>query len=152
MAHSKFCNAAGLVLCAGIALIGVSGAARASASKKPASTTEAPSAEGAPQPMTQDKKAPSSAAKPDKNVFEREFLVAFADAAASSRRAEIFARHSLREVERVGSGELYLVEAPKGTDAKTLIKAVSLEPGVRYIEPNLRMSIMPVPGNNSADE
>lgn len=68
-----------------------------------------------------------------------QLLVAFQDASASARRAGLFAKYGLTEIEKVGSSELYLVKLPAGADLADTQKRLTAEPGVRYAEPNAIM-------------
>jgi hypothetical protein len=68
-----------------------------------------------------------------------QLLVAFENTEASAKRAALFAKHGVKEVEKVGSSELWLVNLPAGAKLEDVQKAISSEPGVRYAEPNLVM-------------
>jgi hypothetical protein len=82
--------------------------------------------------------------KPD--AVENEYLIAFKDQAAVDGRASLFAKHKAVEKEKVGSGHLYLIEVEGDSDV--IIKALEAEPGVRYVEPNLKMRIQPLPSHD----
>ncbi len=68
-----------------------------------------------------------------------QLLVAFKDAKAATKRAEIFKAAGGHEVEKVGSSELYLVAFPEGSDLKAAQDKLAKSEGVRYAEPNLIM-------------
>lgn len=98
-------------------------------------TTDAPKPpQGAPV------KTPSTSAVP------REFLVAFTDDKTAEGRAEMFARHQVKEVNKVGSTATYLVRTESDVDGKELIAQLQAEKGVRYVEPNLRYRLFPMKG------
>lgn len=99
-----------------------------------APATDAPQVQGAPV------KTPSTSAVP------REFLVAFTDDKAAEGRADMFARHQVREVNKVGSTATYLVRSEVDVEDKALIAQMQGEPGVRYVEPNLRYRLFPMKG------
>lgn len=65
-----------------------------------------------------------------------QLLVAFENSAAAAKRAPIFAKYQVKEVEKVGASELYLVKLPDGAKLEDLRQKISAEPGVRYAEPN----------------
>ena len=74
----------------------------------------------------------------------RQFLVALSDEATVSKRASLWKKYSAKELEKVGSSALFLIEFAEGSDGKKLVKDLAKEPGVRYAEPNLIMKTMPV--------
>ncbi len=78
---------------------------------------------------------------PRRDTIDRQLLVAFKDEKEAAKRAEIFKKHDLKELQKVGTSPLYLVETKAGVDIKKLQKTIGAEPGVRYAEPNMRMKI-----------
>lgn len=76
------------------------------------------------------------------NTIPGEYLIAFESPAAASKRADLFKRHGATEKQKVGAGHLYLIEVQG--DSKEIIAAMEKESGVRYIEPNLKMHLMPM--------
>lgn len=100
---------------------------------------------GDPELQTESPQGSQGAAvkTPSQNTVPREFLVAFQDDKAAEGRAEMFARHDVEEVEKVGSTATYLVRSSADVDSKTLIKKMESEKGVRYVEPNIRYRLFP---------
>jgi len=79
---------------------------------------------------------------PPVNAVKGRILVAFADEAAAKKRAEIFARYKAKEIERIGSTPLYLIEVGPEISVKEVIAKISKEPGVRYAEPDIIVKTM----------
>ncbi|MBS1985240.1 MAG: hypothetical protein JST16_13805 [Bdellovibrionales bacterium] len=98
--------------------------ANASASKKPATA-----------PTT-----PKTGAQ-----VEREYLVSFEPGVNAEDRHALLAAQGLKELERVGSSELYLVQFPEGANAQATMEKLKHSPGVRYVEPNLKMRLFKDP-------
>ena len=70
---------------------------------------------------------------------EKQLLVAFTDDAAAQKRSDIFAKYKAKELQRVGSTHLYLIEIPNEKDLSQVQKSLSQTPGIKYAEPNLKM-------------
>lgn len=68
-----------------------------------------------------------------------QLLVAFKDASSASKRVKIWKKHHVKEIEKVGSTDLYLVEVSDSADLRKVKKAITAEPGVRYAELNAMM-------------
>ena len=80
-------------------------------------------------------------AKPARSSSDLQLLVAFKDESVAASRADVFKKFSAKEIEKVGSTPLYLIELPEGSDLKKTQAEIAKEPGVRYAEPNIKMKI-----------
>lgn len=78
-------------------------------------------------------------AEPTPRETAAQLLVAFQSEKAAEKRIELFQKYNLKEVERVGSTPLFLVNVPEGASLKELQNKLAAEVGVRYAEPNQRM-------------
>ncbi len=70
---------------------------------------------------------------------QRELLIAFKSSEAAAARAALFKKHDLREIQKVGTSDLYLVEVNGARAVKDVQALVQKEEGVKYAEPNSRM-------------
>jgi hypothetical protein len=94
-------------------------------------------ANGAKTPVSTQESSP-----PKVNAVANQYLVAFKDDAAAQTRVEVFARLGIKEIERVGTSQLYLIEVPAGDTQAAKLAELKSSQGVRYVEPNLKMRIM----------
>ena len=78
----------------------------------------------------------SKPAKPDRPHVPGQLLVAFESDEVAAKRADLFSKYHAKEIEKVGSSQLYLIQLPEGADLKSVQEAIRKEPGVRYAEPN----------------
>ncbi|MCZ7598003.1 MAG: hypothetical protein M5U09_10095 [Gammaproteobacteria bacterium] len=79
-------------------------------------------------------------------------LVRFEDDVSEDRIAEINKRLGARVINRMSGGRLLLVEVPYAGALRQIQDAYSATEGVRYAEPDLEVSIPPMPGDgNDAD-
>ena len=76
---------------------------------------------------------------------EREYLVSFEPGVSADDRRALLEAQGLKELEKVGSSELYLVQFPEGGNAQATIEKLKHSPGVRYVEPNLKMRLFKDP-------
>lgn len=82
---------------------------------------------------------PSSSA-PVVAKTDRQILVAFKQPLDQTARQSLFAKHGLKEIEKVGSTDLYLTELPAGvteSQVKKVIEQISAEVSVKYAERNI---------------
>jgi hypothetical protein len=72
----------------------------------------------------------------------RQLLVAFISNEAARDRQSIFEKYHAREIEKLGSTALYLIELPVGAKLKAVQQELAQEPGVKSVEPNIQFRIM----------
>ncbi len=84
------------------------------------------------------------AGKEDIEMVAHQLLVKFHSENAAASRQNIFKKFNGREIERVGSTPLFLVEFPEDSDIHDIKTKLEHHEGIRYAEPNLVMRTMPV--------
>jgi len=104
------------------------GVAHAFSSKKPA-----------PEPERIQLGEPSMNDSKTSPAVPGQYLISFEASVSASDRAELFKKWGVKELEKVGSTPLYLIEVPSEADAKATLKGLKASPGVRYVEANLKM-------------
>lgn len=105
--------------------------ANAKDTAKPAAPAEAPAA---PAPVKAEDKV---------KYAHRQLLVSFEMGTTSAERESVYKDFGLVEVEKIGSGELYLAQTSEGVDIPELAKKVSKGKKVRYAEPNIMLKTLP---------
>ncbi len=72
---------------------------------------------------------------------ESQILVSLEAKVTEDERQKIFKKFEVKEIEKVGSTALYLVEVKDKSLLSKTMEGLSKTPGVRYAEPNLRLTI-----------
>lgn len=80
--------------------------------------------------MTDSEKSPS---------VPGQYLISFEATVTAAERAELFKKWNVKELEKVGSTPLYLIDVPAKADATATLRGLRAAPGVRYVEANLKM-------------
>lgn len=109
-----------------------------------AMTVTAAKAGGGPKNKHIDPTDPKVVKKDGVEMVAHQLLVKFASENAALERQKIFKRFGGRELERVGSTPLFLVQFPEDTDILAVKDLLEHVEGVSYAEPNLVMRTMPV--------
>jgi hypothetical protein len=71
-----------------------------------------------------------------------QYLISFEAGTAEEQRAELFKKLGVKEIEKVGSSPLYLIEIPPdpASELENILQKLRNSKGVRYVEPNFVMS------------
>jgi hypothetical protein len=68
-----------------------------------------------------------------------EYLISFEATVSDASRVELFKKWGVKELEKVGSTPLYLIEVSEKSDVQKILAGLRATPGVRYVEANLKM-------------
>lgn len=82
--------------------------------------------------------APVNVTKPSSAV-PGQYLISFEESVSTETRAELFKKWNVKELEKVGSTPLYLIEIPTTSDTEKTLAGLRSGSGVRYVEANLKM-------------
>lgn len=78
-------------------------------------------------------------------MVSHQLLVKFESENAALERQKIFKQFLGRELERVGTTPLFLVQFPEDTDIMAIKEKLERIAGISYAEPNVIMRAMPIP-------
>lgn len=96
---------------------------------------------GKPKPL--DPTDPKVVEKDGVEMVSHQLLVKFESENAALERGKVFKKFQGREVERVGSTPLFLVQFPQDSNILDIKSKLEHIEGVSYAEPNLVMRTMP---------
>ncbi len=68
-----------------------------------------------------------------------EYLISFEASVSDATRADLFRKWGVKELEKVGSTPLYLIEVSEKSGPEKILAGLRATPGVRYVEANLKM-------------
>jgi hypothetical protein len=68
-----------------------------------------------------------------------QYLISFEASVDAAARAGLFQKWKVKELEKVGSTPLYLIEVSKDANVEKTLAGLRSAPGVRYVEANLTM-------------
>ena len=68
-----------------------------------------------------------------------QYLISFETSVTDDARAMTFEKWKVKELEKVGTTPLFLIELSMDTDSEKTLNGLRAEKGVRYVEPNFTM-------------